>query len=98
MEGFNILKIIGILSTLFLSLAGGISPLYLPALKRGKKWVGVANIFAGGVLLSLGLLHILKDAIEKFKTIWPNNDYPFTLVLAVLGFSLILLTDKVFAR
>ena len=54
-----------------------------------------ANMFAGGVFLGAGLLHMFPDAQSAFATFTPGSEFPVVALLVGVGFLAILLLDKV---
>ena len=85
----------------------------IPALsdrcKDNVKTLGVMNAFAGGVFLSMALIHILPESAETYKGIIEdqmNTDqglpagtsqriFPLPYLVFFLGYAIILLIDRV---
>jgi len=78
---------------------GGIGVLgtLLPWILRGRgtseRLLALTDTFAGGVLGGAGLIHLLSGGITNFHTAFPDAGYPLALLLAGVGFLLILLIE-----
>jgi len=69
-------------------------PIHSKIFHKSAKYTSYANVFAAGVFLAIGFAHLLPETDEKYKGI--NDDhYPLVYVLALCGFSVILLFEKV---
>lgn len=66
-----------------ITLLGGLFPIYLPVNQRTKLILAYGGAFAGGVFLGVGLIHLLPDAENTFRSIYPNH-YPFMFLLCAL--------------
>lgn len=59
------------------------------------------NCFAGGIILSLTLCHILPESLDAYKQFKASNEpylcanFPYIQVLVVVGFLFLLLLDQV---
>ncbi len=77
----------------------GLSGTFLPWIlgKRGSSELVLAlsDTFAAGVLGGAGIIHLLSAGIDKFHAALPSLAYPFALLLAGVGFLLILLIEGV---
>ena len=56
--------------------------------------LGVANAFSGGVFLAIALVHILPEQYESYTELHVS-DFPLPFVLLLVGYTLILMIDKV---
>lgn len=88
------LKLISILSIFIIGLIGGLLPLNKSLSQKGKERLTLGNAFAGGIFLGAGLIHMLPDAFENFKTLAPNIDFPFPALISGIGFLLILIIEQ----
>ena len=82
----------GLMSGIFaMGLAGGMLPLlvtnHVPALESMTRYL---NAFSGGLFLSAGFVHLLPHALESATEakIGTDDEYPFAMVMCVLGFCL----------
>ncbi len=91
-------KLAAILLIIFGGLAGGLTPAKIGVSERGRRLLSLGNAFAGGIFLGAGLIHMLPDANEKFKSLAGNLDYPFASLGCACGFLLVLLLEKVLIR
>jgi len=64
MEKATILKLIFIFLSFFEAFLMGIIPIKSKTFKDSPKILGIANAFAGGVFISIALLHILPEQSE----------------------------------
>jgi zinc transporter 1/2/3 len=58
---------------------------------------GIASTFAGGVFLGVGMLHLLPESAEMIEDFFKANKpaIPIAYVLVIVGYSIILLIEKV---
>lgn len=87
-------KIVSIIAIILAGVMGGLVPLRAQFKKEGGGKLALGNAFAGGVFLGAGLLHMMPDAIDNFSGLALKTDYPVPLLLAALGFIIILAIDK----
>jgi zinc transporter 1/2/3 len=80
---------------LILTVLAGYAPFIFARVKSGIKWTGIANAFAGGIFLAVGLLHMLPESEEAIHAAFPDSHLPLAFLLAILGYALILLLEKV---
>lgn len=91
--GLEAIKSILTAAVLLAGLAGGHLAL------RSARWnsmasrLGYANAFASGIILGVGLLHMLPDAHRSLHAFYP--DYPVAFLLAALAFFFLLLVEHV---
>lgn len=79
---------------------GTVGVLFAGSLGTGasrSRFMTWGDTLAGGVLAGAGLVHLLSDAVNGFRTLAPGMDYPVAFVLAGAGFLLILLIEAVIA-
>jgi zinc transporter 1/2/3 len=74
-------------------LIGGFLPLRFDESEHSKRLLAVGNGFAGGIFLGAGLIHMLGDAQENFRSI--TADYPLALLIAGGGFLGVLFLEMV---
>ena len=94
MEENTILKICSIFGLMGLTVLGGYVPFMIKGF-RGVKWTGISNSFAGGIFLGVGMLHLLPEAHEELEHTFPDIKLPFAFLLMLVGYTLILLLEKV---
>lgn len=79
--------------------AVGLSGTLLPWMLRGRgaseRVLALSDTFAGGVLGGAGVVHLLGSGIDQFHAALPHLAYPLALLLAGVGFLLILLIEGV---
>jgi zinc transporter 1/2/3 len=110
MAAIDIIKIVCIFILFFIALGAGLVPIKVKACARNVEVLGIANAFAGGVFLSIALMHNLPEAVETYEDyLHPHNGnsyqsdtpnhgddgFPLPYFLVFCGYVLILLVDKV---
>jgi len=93
-----VFKIASILLIILAGIVGGLIPTRKSFSQGGTKKLTLGNAFAGGVFLGAGFLHMLPDGIDNFTAMNTGIDYPLALLVAALGFMLILFIDKFFSE
>lgn len=88
-------KIAAFVVLLALAYAGGVLPLRVGASPRSAQLFSLSNAFAGGLFISIGLIHMLGDGREGFEEADVGTDYPLELAIATAGFLGILLLEAV---
>ena len=88
-------KLISACLILLVGLAGGFTPWLFTTRKNAERLFSYGNAFAGGVFLSVGLIHMLGEAAEQFNQLWPNLDYPLVYAIATASFLMLLLIERV---
>lgn len=83
-----------------IAVVGGFGVLapWLAARGGRERAIAYGNSFAGGVLLAAGLIHLLADANDGFKSAYPDLDYPAAFAVATLAFILVLALERVVPR
>jgi zinc transporter 1/2/3 len=81
------------LAVLVAGAIGGALPLRATGEMRAGRFLGWGNALAAGVFLGAGLIHMLPDADEAWRSI--GFDYPMAFGLAALAFVLMLLFEHV---
>lgn len=87
-------KILSLIVLFSISLCFALIPIKISSFKTNLKLIGIANAFSAGIFLSVGLIHLLPESIEKFNEI-TNSSFPYSFFVAILGYSLILFIEKV---
>ena len=100
-------QVIFIFATFLEAFICGLLPVKCKALKESPRALGVANAFAGGVFISISLLHIMPEQVGSYADWYAekhpdkaNDDddsdpFPLPFFLLVAGYCLILIMDKV---
>jgi zinc transporter 1/2/3 len=91
--GLEAIKSLLTAAVLLAGLAGGHLALRSARSAGATNRLGHANAFASGVILGVGLLHMLPDAHRSLGAIYP--DYPVAFLLAALAFFTLLLVEHV---
>lgn len=76
-------------------LAGALLPWIIGGRRANARILALSDTFAGGVLGGAGLIHLLGGGIAEFQATLPGVGYPLALLLAGMGFMLILLIEGV---
>jgi zinc transporter 1/2/3 len=90
-----LIKAIFLVTIFFSGVAGGWLPFRLSGSARGERALNLGHAFAGGVFLGAGLIHLLTDGQEHFENWLGGFDYPFTFLIAGVGFLLVLCIERV---
>eukprot|EP00668_Euglena_longa_P032023 GGOE01041306.1.p2 GENE.GGOE01041306.1~~GGOE01041306.1.p2 ORF type:complete len:315 (-),score=92.53 GGOE01041306.1:291-1211(-) len=90
-------KMLSVVIILSVALVAGLVPLVSAAFHENKAAMGLANAFAGGVFLAVGVCHLLPDAVEELSTLRPdlNGRFPVAFLLFILGYTVVLAVDRV---
>ena len=78
-----------------IGLVGALLPWILGGRGASARTLALSDTFAGGVLGGAGLIHLLGSGITEFRASLPGVGYPLALMLAGLGFLLILFIEGV---
>lgn len=73
-------KLIAILLIFSITLLGGLLPIRVPILRRTRQWFAYGNVFAGGVFLGVGLIHLLPEAQATFQ-MTHFSSYPWVFLV-----------------
>ncbi|NQX89489.1 MAG: ZIP family metal transporter [Halioglobus sp.] len=87
------LKLLLLALILFSGWLGGLIPLY-GARARSPRFLSLGNAFAAGIFLGIGLIHMLGDASETWRTSLATP-YPMALLLAGTAFLFLLWFEHV---
>lgn len=91
----NVLKSCAIVLFFSEALFAGYFPTYNRNCRENPKILGIANAFAGGVFMAIAFVHILPEAVADYTELKGPDAFPLPNVLLFVGYSIILLIDKV---
>ncbi len=94
MNKTDILKIISFISILALGLIFSFIPNYVNSIRKNEYLLDIANTFAAGLFLGIGLLHLLPESSEIFKDQYKIK-FPIAYLISFLTYCLILCIEKV---
>ena len=86
------IKLISALAIIAVGLMGGMIPIVARRFEHSRRFFSLGNVFAGGVFLGAGFIHLLPDGAENLRGV---SDYPIAGLLATAGLALLLLIDRV---
>lgn len=86
------IKVLVAFAILLAALIGGALPILVARHAGSRRFFSLGNAFAGGLFLGIGFIHLLPEGIEKLEGI---VEFPLAVLLSALGFSLLLLIDRV---
>lgn len=92
---FKLLTSIGLW---LVALGCGLVPLLIRNFNTNKLAISLSQCFAGGLFISIGLIHILPEARENLEDSWKKEGedaFPLSYFICLVTFSMILLIDKV---
>lgn len=59
-----------------------------------RRFTGAANSTAGGFLLGAGLFHFLPESHRHFETVFPHHFFPYGFTACAVGFTAILILER----
>ena len=71
MDDNTVIKVCSVFGFIGLTMLGGYIP-FMSKNFKAVKWTGIANSFAGGVFLGVGMLHLLPEAHEALSHSFPE--------------------------
>ena len=78
------------------SIIGGLVPVLVRSFaRRGKFILSLLSTFSAGIFLTVGLTHILPEAIELQKYVSLPRTYPLATTMAMIGFLLIFFIERI---
>lgn len=91
-------KLVAFAVVFITGIAGGLLSRWLANSRRSDLIFSLGNVFAGGVFLGAGLIHMLPDAQAGFAALDSGSDYPWFALACCAGFMVILLIEKVLVQ
>jgi len=91
-------KIIAAALVIVAGVIGGVVPLRVGLSNAGKKFLSMGNAFAGGIFIGAGIIHMLGDSAEKFRSLVGGDGYPYSLLICGLGFFGLLFIENVWIK
>eukprot|EP01134_Creolimax_fragrantissima_P007571 CFRG7571T1 len=94
MEQIDLFKLISVIGTFLTGLCG----LLMIAIKQKLNqsafnvFISYSNAFGGGVMLCVGLVHMLNDANETLSELY---DYPWAFLMSIVGYGIVFLLENV---
>lgn len=89
-------RIVAIVVIFLTGLAGGLLPLWVGYTPRTQRIFSLGNALSAGIFLSAGLIHMLPDAERNLRG--ALGEFPAASLIAVIGFFIVLLVERVLAR
>lgn len=96
-----ILKVLAMIIMFTMIMVTGNIPLRSQSFKSNPKVLALSSAFAGGLFLSVGLLHLLPEANENFVNSYDDPEgetvdhFPWCFFITVCSFALILFIEKI---
>ena len=88
-------KGLAVLIIVMTAITGGMVSIRIGVSSRAERLLPLGDAFAGGIFLGAGLLHMLADAQENFKTFAGDVAFPVVLFVCGCGFLLIFFLERV---
>ena len=88
-------KGLAVLIIVMTAIVGGMVSIRIGGSARAERLLPLGDAFAGGIFLGAGLLHMLADAQENFKTFAGDVAFPVVLFVCGCGFLLIFFLERV---
>ncbi|KAL6613726.1 hypothetical protein ACP70R_035996 [Stipagrostis hirtigluma subsp. patula] len=92
-KGLIAVKVWCLVILLVFTFVGGVSPYFY---RWNEAFLLLGTQFAAGIFLGTSLMHFLADSTSTFNGL-TNNPYPFSYMLACVGFLITMLADCVIA-
>ncbi len=85
MSNFAFKSLLGF-AIFFVALLGGVlALLHKISSRRSRRIVFCGEYFSRGIFFGGGLIHMLPDAEERFRTIYPNLDFPIATTICAFS-------------
>ncbi len=94
MDKTDFLKILSFIAILAMGLIFSFIPNYVNSIRKNEYILDIANTFAAGLFLGIGLLHLLPESSEIFKEEYKIK-FPIAFLISFLTYCLILCIEKV---
>ena len=94
MDKTDFLKILSFIAILAMGLIFSFIPNYVNSIRKNEYLLDIANTFAAGLFLGIGLLHLLPESSEIFKDQYKIK-FPIAYLISFLTYCLILCIEKV---
>jgi zinc transporter ZupT len=92
-------KLVFSASIFFISVFFGVLPAKWGAIRNSQTILSILNSFSAGVFIAIAFMHILPEAVETYDEICKESHaarcFPWPYFILFLGYSMILLLDKV---
>ena len=88
-----ILKLFTAVFTWLSALIGGGLPFFFEKDARTSVFLSYGEVFARGIFLGTGLIHLLPDAHEHFSKV-VHGDYPYIFVLCAFTIALLIMVEQ----
>ena len=82
-DSFNIVALVVIFAV---GMAGGLVALGARGTGRAELPFSIGGVFAGGIFLGAGLIHLLPDSIKALTGYFADSDFPIGYLIAAIGF------------
>jgi zinc transporter ZupT len=93
-----LLKLVSIVLILISDAAGAFIPRSMSVKPRGRDLLQLGTAFAAGVILGVGIIHLIGDGIENITDAIGDHEYPFSLLFTGIGILIVVLLGKVLVR
>lgn len=91
----ELFKLIAFFAIFLAGISGGLFSKWLATSSKSKLIFSLGNVFAGGVFLGAGFIHMLPDAQDGFAAITKGTGYPWFALVCAGGFLFILMLERV---
>ena len=86
------IKVISLFGLLGMAIGFGILPYFMSKCNKSTTFLSLANSFAGGLFLGIGLFHVLPESAEMLENL---SELPVAYLISFGSYALILLVEKV---
>ena len=88
-------KMIALVIIFAVGMAGGLTALRARSAEGTGLAFSIGGVFAGGIFLGAGLIHLLPDGIRALGEYFSDIDFPLGYLIAAVGFLLVLFIEEI---
>ena len=86
------IKVISIIFLFGIAIGFGFMPYFITSFRKSNKFLSLSNAFSSGILLGIGLFHILPESVEMLED---ATKVPLANICCFLSYALILFVEKI---
>ena len=96
MTSIDLFRLIAMIAVFLTGIVGGLTAVRLGRSEgSARRLLSLGSAFSGGIFLGAGLLHMLPDSVDGFKSAFAHTDYPYAALLCAAGFAIVLMLERV---
>ena len=86
------IKVTSIIFLFGMAIGFGFMPYFITSCRKSNKFLSLSNAFSSGILLGIGLFHILPESVEMLED---ATKVPLANICCFLSYALILFVEKI---